>query len=147
MTNSHPPEVREEAVRRVVEGDSTKGVARAMNLAQSTVSKWCRDAGVVPTTTKKLAVEGARLRWEQVRVELAHDMGQSAQKVLAKTMSKVNDDKLREAQSGGILLGILIDKAQLLTGAATSRSEHSPSEIDAEIKKLVAELKGRGKAG
>jgi hypothetical protein len=84
----------------------------------------------------------ARLRWEQRRCDLANEIGLKAAQALDKVGEALEQGKLRDAQAGATTLGILIDKAQLLSGGSTGRSEHTHtnSELDAEIRRLVEQL-------
>lgn len=83
--------------------------------------------------------------WPVARDSLVADLGTAAVEALEATRKAIERGELRDARDGSVCLGVLIDKAQLLSGSATSRSESftahaSSSEVRAEIERLEREL-------
>lgn len=79
------------------------------------------------------------MRWAERRAVMVEEIGAAAHMALAQCVNATSVGQGRDAKDFATTLGILVDKAQLLSGAATARSEHlTPgSAIDAEIAELV----------
>jgi hypothetical protein len=67
-------------------------------------------------------------------------MGDAAELALETAVEALEDGKIRDAQSAAVTMAILVDKAQLLSGGATSRSEHL-SGLDAELEQLAEKVR------
>ena len=132
---------RQQAVDLAVT-EGTNEAARQLGIGQATVSRWVRAAGLGTFHSERTAAatEARRLEWEQRRVELAHEQGRVAAKALAKAEAAMDDDTAGKAKDYALTMAILVDKAQLLTGAATSRTESGP--IDAA---KAAELRDKAR--
>jgi transposase-like protein len=137
---SYTPEQRTQALE-LYRTDGPTTVEEQLGIPKQTVDNWAKRAGVRTVRNEKTAeaVEAARLTWEQRRLGLAHESGSVAQLALAKARENLADGRARDAQAAATTYAILVDKAQLLTGAATSRHE-TVSNVDAEIERLSAEL-------
>lgn len=99
---------------------------RQTGIPKSTIMRWCRVAGVATCSAeKKRQVAHANAeqvaRWEQRRVTLIHELGESAARA---------HDRVREALEGGdakiakeyaLTLAILVDKAEVLAGRSGPR--------------------------
>lgn len=101
---------------------STKAVARESGVPESTLRYWMDDPTFAPYRAK-------------TREDLAEGALALAQETLAKIRERLPEFEPRDLT---ILLGVLTDKAQLLTGHATERTEHrditdtlSPEAVDA----------------
>jgi hypothetical protein len=115
---------------RAIELAKHHGVTEAANrtgLDKSTISRWCTSAGIstVGNEQTRNATLAAAQAWETRRQELAHDIGRVAQKALRKAENAVDGEQASDSRAYATTMAILIDKAQLLTGGATTRSEHS----------------------
>lgn len=99
-------------------GGNVNGAAKELGIAESTLRSWKNERGVHPV------VAGLR---EQKRGELADRLKEIAHQIVDALPHKIEDSNLRDA---GVTLGIIVDKINLLTGAATSRTEHMVSVLD-----------------
>lgn len=63
------------------------------------------------------------MTWVARRVPMASEIGDAAQKALVLVHGALDEGKSREAKELATTMAILIDKAQLLAGGPTSRSE------------------------
>lgn len=118
--------------------------ARRVGVDKATISRWCKAAGVATLHTESTAaaVDAKRLAWEERRTDLAHEQGRIAAKALELTEQCLDRRKFSDARAAATTMAILTDKAQLLTGAATSRSEHSVSpERALELRDKVRHLR------
>lgn len=135
----YTPAQRDEAVNLAADAGLSEA-SRRLQISKGSLSRWCAEAGVELFQPKRVQV--AALRWEERRLDLAHEAGRVAAKALAATESYLAESRPREAQQAATTMAILADKAQLLTGAATSRSEHSVSpERAVELRDKVRHLK------
>jgi transposase-like protein len=137
---SYTPEQRTQALE-LYRTDGPTAVQAQLGIPKATVTDWAQSSGVRTVRNEKTAaaVEAKRVKWEDRRLELAHEMGRVAAKALKRAERELADGTGRDAQAYATTMAILIDKAQLLTGAATSRHEHT-SSVDAEIERLTREL-------
>lgn len=112
--------------------DGPTAVQTQMGIHKGTVTRWAKDAGIATVANERNAasLEAQRIAWEERRTTLAHRMGEVAQHALELAETKLNDDKPSSAKDAVTTMAILVDKAQLLTGAATSRSEHVAADDD-----------------
>lgn len=118
-------------------------VQRELGIPKGTVTQWAKKAGVETVRNEQTAAatEAARVDWEQRRMTLAHEIGEAASEALTLTRLSLAAAACRDAQASATTMAILVDKAQLLTGAATGRTEVvTVDQIDREIERLTAEL-------
>lgn len=132
----------EEKAKAVVlyRDEGPAAVQRDLGIPKATVSRWAKAAGVrtVPNKKTAAATEAARQRWEQRRGPLANKLGMVAE-VLA---DRILEAEPKDARSLATPLGVCIDKAELLTGRATSRDERvNHGEFEREVADLVAKVK------
>lgn len=97
---------------------NVNGAARKLGIAESTLRSWNNDRGVHPVV--------ANLR-EKKKGELADRLKEIAHEIIDGMPDKISEASLRDS---GVTLGIVLDKLQLLSGAATSRNEHRVSVLD-----------------
>jgi transposase-like protein len=131
------------------------GAARKHGVGKATVSKWANAAGVetVPNEQTAKATEAARLKREWLRELINTELLEKARDMLARMDQEHIDFRGKDAdqvtwpkapasacQSYATATAILIDKSQLLSGGATSRTEHV-EPIDAELARLVDAMK------
>lgn len=115
-------ETKARAVARLAAGESAKALAVELGVSRGTVYRWARAAGAqLDTTRTAAATAGAVARWAARRQALADDIGEAAEAALALCSESLGAGDARGAQSAATTLGILIDKAQLLSGDVTSR--------------------------
>ena len=120
-----------------------------MNIPEGTIRSWAyREQGlVVRASGVELAVEedGRALPWAQRHGEIVEKMGGLVAVAVERVRAAFEEDRLRDARDGAVALGILCDKAELLSGRATTRSESwsvsmSATDIAARIRELEEEL-------
>lgn len=120
-------------------------------VARSTVSAWSKADGWVhgPTDTQaQTAAAGARNveRWSQRRAREADEAGAIAASVREAGRKAIDDDNPQMVRACGIFYGILIDKAQLLSGGATGRVDSAtPEQRRERIRQYRDELADRRK--
>lgn len=103
--------------------DGPTAVQAQLGIPKQTVQQWASDAGVrtVRNEHTAAATEAARLDWQERRIALAHRMGAVAEKALAVAEEMLDARTPSKAKDAATTMAILADKAQLLTGGATSR--------------------------
>jgi transposase-like protein len=124
------------------ESDGPTVVEAKLGIPKGTVTKWAKAAGT-PTRfleNRSAGTQASALEWEQRRVDLAHRIGATAELALTRATEALEGNSPREAQQAATTMAILIDKAQLLTGGVTARTETTGASIDAEVAALAAEL-------
>jgi hypothetical protein len=97
-------------------------------------------AGVEIVTTSAVTMP-----WSERREHVVKELGGLVQLAMERTRIAFESGKMRDARDGAVALAVLIDKAQLLSGGSTSRSEAfsvnmSPDDVKARIAALEAEL-------
>jgi transposase-like protein len=103
---------------------------QATGVPKQTLQDWARKAGhnladiSGRTADQTRAATAARtILWEDRRTDLTHKLGDVAELALDKARELVEAGKPGEAQKAMVTAAIGIDKAQLLSGNATSRTE------------------------
>lgn len=112
---------------------------RICGVPKNTICAWARKAGAKTTISKTAAGRAAqRVKWEDRRDGMAHDLGRVAAKALAMAEAAIDAEDGKLTQTAITSAAIAIDKAQLLTGGATNRVEHAGyEEREKEIRALV----------
>lgn len=125
------PDQRREALELYVElGPSA--ASEATGIPKGTIGWWAHREGVrtVGAERTAAATEAAALRWAERRANLADEAGAAAALALEQTVhalqGRTDEDTLvlagaRDAKDLALTFAVLVDKAQLLTGEATSR--------------------------
>jgi hypothetical protein len=137
---SYTPEQRTQALE-LYRTDGPRAAAATTGIPLGTITSWAKNAGIRTRAIENAAacVQATSLKWEERRIGLAHEMGRVAELAISRAVDELDHGKARDAQAFATTAAILVDKAQLLTGAATSRHE-TVSNVDAEIERLSAEL-------
>lgn len=133
------PEQRAEAVAIYADHGPTEA-AKLTGWNKGTVTKWAQAAGVetVANERTRQATEAASAAWAARRARLADETGRVAEKALTKVEVFLDGEKAKAASDTSAAFARLIDKAQLLSGAATSRSEHVEKDhMDRAIEELL----------
>ena len=129
----------------------TAEASRRTGISGTSIKRWAAQAGrVVQTSTQKTATaraaNAARVQqaWGDFREGEALSAGAAASVVRKALLAAVENLSARDARELAVTYGILIDKAELLSGNATERIEHwAESEVDAELRRLVTEMETR----
>lgn len=138
---SYTDEQRAEALALYVELGAAE-TARRTGIAKGTVMSWASRSGLAMHATEatRKATEASALKWAQRRQQLVHDIGAVAELALRQAQVSVETGHARNAKDFATTMAILVDKAQLLDGAATSRTalvgERTP-EREAELAKVL----------
>lgn len=144
---------RTEAVRVFAEAGGP-AAEEATGIPSATIRSWIHRSAVsgeaaVETVADATGVEvisdGPLRPWAERRGPLVHRLGQAAEQAVEATLDAVRVGRGRDARDLAVAAGILIDKAELLSGGATSRQESTSLNVTAtraEIERLRAELDG-----
>lgn len=144
---------RETALKLYVE-DGPGAAAKETGISRSTISKWATRAGVADDRTKSTqkateaaAAEAARQR-EQIKVECRRQALEMIRRLGIRHEYFVGKEGTRrdldlptasDVREYSVAIGVLIDKAELLDGRATDRTEtRSVDQLDREIDKLLS---------
>ncbi|HKN57148.1 MAG TPA: hypothetical protein VJX66_31980 [Amycolatopsis sp.] len=122
MASSHTAEQRAAALALLRDGVGVRETERQTGIPRSTLSQWATEAGIVnPRATQTAnAVAATRLAWTQRRGALVDKVGESAEALLERLVGEADAADVKHLS---VAFGVLVDKAQLLSGAATSRHE------------------------
>lgn len=143
------PEQRQPFLDQLADGGSATAIAKAAGVTPRTLYRWAKDAGIdvagrhtTPPKTQA-ANEATRQAWAVRKANMADEIGEAAQEALALCRASLAGGAARNAQAAAITLGTLIDKAQLLSGAATSRtgSTQDPAALLEAGRARVAHLR------
>lgn len=139
---SYTPDEKADALAAYVE-HGPQEAATVTGIPKSTIASWARRAGVHTRSIENAAarVKAQHVAWEERRLRLAHDIGQTAEMALEVTRLNIAAGMVRDAKDAATTMAILVDKAQLLTGSATARTEVvAVDAVDAEIAALTEAL-------
>ncbi|MBO0863468.1 MAG: hypothetical protein J2P16_00140 [Mycobacterium sp.] len=154
-TNARTPEEWERARRIYGQGGSLNEIADELGVTRQAVAKqanrngWERDDGSITKRDRRHeealreTAQANRQAWAERRLEEANAAGLTAAWARSQIVqyAKAGDAPMTRACT--IAYGVLIDKAQLLTGAATDRTDiHVREGLDAELERLASELTG-----
>jgi hypothetical protein len=127
-----------------------------MGTTDRTIRRWAAAAGAieaVPDAVEKTAAaraaaaERVSRSWADFREQEALASGALAARLRAEIRSRVDAGAQgRDVQALAVSYGILVDKAELLSGQATSRIEvWAESEVDRELREAIAEMEARAR--
>lgn len=135
-------EVRSEALG-IYLADGAAAAAQRTGVPASTVRRWAHEAGqqTERARTTVEATQAAAMRWAERRAVMVEEMGHVAQEALAQTWEAIHAGNARDAKDLATTMAILIDKAELLSGGATSREKRvDPATLVAEARTRVLSL-------
>lgn len=128
--------------------------AKETGISADTIRRWASRAGVSEDRAKSTqkateqAAQDAALKREQIKVDcrnravdLIQRMSEEHTMFVGKDGRRVQIDRADASacREYAVAVGILIDKAELLDGRATSREEHrNVDQLDREIESLLA---------
>ena len=124
----------------------TKAAADHAGVTVRTIARWAADAGMSGPNDEKAMLghqEAARITqvWGDYREREAMAAGAAAAHLRNQIIEASDDRDAPLLRARAISYGVLIDKAELLSGKATSRVEvWAQTELDAELRRLVEQL-------
>lgn len=129
MSKPLTPDQREPYLDQLQEpGASATVIAKAAGVTTRTLYRWAKDAGIdvaarhtTPSKTSA-ANEATRQSWASRKATMADEIGTAAGEALAICRMALTGGAVRNAKDAALTLAILVDKAQLLSGAETSRN-------------------------
>ena len=153
LRRKYTEEQKREALKLYAEhGPAEAG--RQTGIPRATISQWAKRAGVTVTraknvqeATKAAAEKAAQLREKLKRdcrsraVDLVERMAEVETLFVGKDGDRVTVDRATATacRELAVACGVLIDKAELLDGRATSRQEtRNVDQMDREIERLLA---------
>lgn len=113
--------------------------ARMTGIAKGTLQSWAHRSGVrsVATERTQAAVQAMQAQWNERRLVMIHEIGAVAHMALLRTEQSITTARSREAKEFATTMAILVDKAQLLSGDPTARTETvAKDSLDREIERL-----------
>jgi hypothetical protein len=148
MGAAHPPEVRQHALSLFPQHGAAE-TSRLTGVPERTISDWASKAGIVaPADAEKTraaragSAERVQRTWADFRENEALSAGAAANVLRARIRTLIEQAAPgREVQAHAIAYGILIDKAELLSGQASQRIEvWAQTEIDVELRGLILKM-------
>jgi hypothetical protein len=136
------PALKAQALAIYREHGPTRAAERT-GVSPGAVTKWAQAAGIESVSSEEtmVRVQAARLKWEERRLEIVHEMGEKAAQALAEVGQYLDEHKPLNAKNSATTMAILVDKAQLLSGGATARTETLHREdVDEEIERQARKL-------
>jgi hypothetical protein len=119
----------------------------ATGVPEGTIRSWAKREGdrAGSQLDRRNAVEvmPRSAPWRERRDPLVRDLGELVSETLSAVRDAVQAGRLRDARDGMVAAGIAIDKCELLSGFATSRSEATSLSLDIggiEIERRIVEL-------
>lgn len=140
-------------------GTGISPTAKSVGVARSTISEWVRkwknDLGTEDLfgpiveaarrqTAKARAV--ADLRWVETSVVVEAKTAETLVIAIDKVRELIEAGDLKAARDIAVVFGILTDKVQLISGAATSRPDLGRHPTPAEVDAAIAEMFDSAKA-
>jgi hypothetical protein len=115
--------------------------ARQTGVARGTIWRWAKDADLATVPLEKVAAacEAAGIVWANRRLGEATQAGVDAAEVRERMVGYVLEGKTLDAMRLVSVYGVLIDKAQLLSGGPTAREDRG-FDWDADMLRLQRDL-------
>jgi hypothetical protein len=137
-------EQREAALALLRDGVGTQETARQTGIPAQTLSRWSKAEGIVSPNAEQTASanESVRLAWAQRRGALTDRLGS----IIEGLLDRVEEDgtPAKDVRDYVWSAAVLTDKAQLLSGSATSRHEVLDAQRRRErVERMQDELAGR----
>ncbi|MGK2947778.1 MAG: transposase [Acidimicrobiales bacterium] len=114
--------------------------ARLTGVPEGTLQSWAHRSGVATACNenRRANVEALKTKWAERRLVMVHEIGAVAHMALAQAEAAVATGACKDAKDFATTMAILVDKAQLLSGEATSRTEsRTTDQLDREIERLL----------
>jgi hypothetical protein len=135
---------RDEALRLMADKGVTEA-ARITGIPKGTIASWGVRRGVTspPVAQAQAMVEHQKVAWSIRKVALGEKLG-----TLCEKMAQGIDERLDAKSIAGVRdlaasIAILVDRAQLLTGGVTARTEvvERTPEAEAEVAQVLTRLR------
>lgn len=147
---TYPPEERATAVSLYQQVGPAEA-SRQTGIPQRTILEWAKAEGVIAQanqerTAEARAVNAERVAvaWGDYREQEAAAAGATANFTRQALRRSVEAGESRAARELAVVYGILIDKAELLSGKATSRIEvWAESQMAVELEEMVNEVRAQ----
>lgn len=122
------PQQKAEALRLLAEVGKAEA-ARRTGIPAGTIASWGVRNGVTSPPVEAIAKanEVAQLAWEERRLRLKDKLGAAAEQFIDQATKRISTRDVRDLT---VSMAVCIDKAQLLAGAATARTEASVTNRD-----------------
>lgn len=136
---TYTPEQKAEALTLYAQHGSAEA-ARITGVAPGTIQSWAHRNGVATACNeqRQANVDALKTKWAERRLEMVDEIGTVAEQALAKAKAMVAAGKGRDAKDFATTMAILVDKAQLLGGDVTNRTESVVSDqLDREIEAML----------
>jgi len=121
--------------------------SRQTGIPRRTISSWRKPAQAdtqKTTEARAAAAERITLHWGDYRSQEATSAGSAATRLRRQIVEASNAGNANLLRARTIAYGVLIDKAELLSGQATERIEvWGESEVDRELRQAMNELEQR----
>lgn len=148
--NTYTDEQRTEALS-LYQDIGTTATSKRLSIPRRTILEWAKAAGLIAradagkTAAATAAnVERVQAAWGDYREREALGAGAAAVKLREGVLTASEAENERLLRARAIAYGIMIDKAELLSGRATQRIETwAESELDASIRHLIREMEDR----
>lgn len=119
--------------------------ANETGISRRTILRWANDAGLVSqanqektTQARAAAAEKVATEWADFRSGEAVNAGASAANIRSAIRNRVAAGDPRGVRDLAVAYGIMIDKAELLSGHATERVETwAESDVDRELREAI----------
>lgn len=136
---------RDEALRLLAEVGKAEA-SRATGIPAGTIASWGHRNGVTAPSPEQLSAGMAAMAavrtetWQVRKVALGEKLGTLCEKMATKIDERLDEDSLRGVRDLAASIAILVDRAQLLTGGATQRTEtvERTTEAEAEVAQVLA---------
>lgn len=136
----YPEAAKQEALRLLAEVGPHEA-SRRTGIPIGTIASWGHRHAVKapPVASVERMVAGAQVEWARRKVQLGERLGGLAEDIAARIQQRIDVDKVTGVRDLAATMAVVIDRAQLLTGGATSRSEvvERTPESEAELAKVL----------
>lgn len=141
MSRVRWPEATKDDAIRLAEQHGVGEASRRTGVPVGTIASWLNRKGIRPATPEDRSdgIVAAQLAWEERRTLVATKLGEVADKAVAVLLDKLAGGDVTVAQTLDVLEAA-VGKAQLLTGAAQTRTE---STVTNTKTKLIEEARVR----
>lgn len=146
-TMPHPPETRAEALRLYPKHGTTE-TSRRTGVPKRTIIGWAKDAGLITHADEQKTAEArahnaerVQAAWGEYRETEAKHAGTTAATARHALEAAIEAKDPQLIRALAISYGVMIDKAELLSGRATSRIETwAETELDTELRRLIEQM-------